>query len=237
MVNYKDYSKDAFLATKEIYARHGFALYQPKTNENFIAYATRTGLIHVWQFNEETQAVTMRCVSLPDPSKLIAEVFDKLIVICAHQKHWRGGIHKLRHYLRHIGEELLDQEGIDPFFYAWIVEYGIKVESAYYAENNYFDCFNDILRESEYTSVVGLASIISEDPVELAKDFITKREGLLISFEDYANKVLSVNKRVQRVRELVDAELPIGATEEQRVNLTYDILRLIDDAVEKVTAE
>ena len=235
MPNYKDYTKNAFLAMRETYAEQGFALYQPKNNENFIAYATRYGLVHVWQFDEETQAVTITCVTLPDPSALHVEVFDKLIVICAHQKHWRGGIHKLRHYLRHIGEELLDQEGIDPFFYAWMVEYGVDTTNRY--ESDYFDCFNDILRQSEYTSVVGLASIISEDPVELAKDFVTKREGLLISFEDYANKVLSVNKRVQRVRELVDAELPIGATEELRANLTYDILRLIDNAVEQVTAE
>ena len=150
-MNYKEYSYNAFLALKDEKKVDGFSLYNP--NENIAIYADRLGVTLVWRFNVETQTITIRQMEFARPTLLTEEDYLWLRNI-AKSKHWRGGVKKIDHYRRHIGEEFLDADGIDPYFYAWMAE---REYAFMRNEKNYVDYYTDILSENEFAEVCKVA--------------------------------------------------------------------------------
>lgn len=149
-MNYKEYSYNAFLALKDAKKVGGFSLYNP--NENIAIYADRLGVTLVWRFNVETQTITIREMVFAQPTLLTEEDYLWLRNI-AKSKHWRGGVKKIDHYRRHIGEVFLNADGIDPYFYAWMAER----EYTCIHNENYVDCYTDILSEKEFVEVCKVA--------------------------------------------------------------------------------
>ena len=227
-MDYVSYSKKAFLDLKETYKEQGFALYQPKDDENIVMYATRDGVVHVWRNDVVNQVVTISCVTLLNPADICCGIFEELEKI-AKRKHWRGGVHKLHHYLRHIGEEQLDQEGIDPFFYAWMVQYDVQLNAfnPQLSERDYFDCFDDILDEQGYFEIAKLANTIGKDEYELASEYVENGALHYQGIEDFVNVKKAQTTRYQKVRALVNEELP-NATDEVRETVTKGILEIFE---------
>lgn len=235
-MDYVSYSKNAFLNLKEEYKEQGFALYQPKDDENIVMYVTRSGLVHIWRNNAETAVVSITCITMKSPSLLTEETFDELIKIAAKRKHWRGGIHKLRHYLRHIGEVLLDEEGIDPYFYAWMVQYNVGCTQV--SDCDYFLCFNDILDENRFRGISILADTIGDKVENLAKEYVVKHgNDADYDYNRFVSDVLKRNTLYQKVRELVDAELPKNAPEKTREGLALNICTMIKSTESAVKRE
>lgn len=235
-MDYVSYSKNAFLKLKDIYKEQGFALYQPKDDENIVMYATREGLVHVWQNNEGF--VSINCITLFEPSAIVRGIFEELEKI-AKRKHWRDGVHKLHHYLRHIGEEQLDQEGLDPYFYAWMVHYDVQLNTLIprVSESNYFDHFDDILRLSEFHGIVAVADTIGANAEQLAYEYTEKRENDGVDYDTFVDSKIKGSRRYQRARDLVDKELPHNASEETRDNLALNICQLISNTEDAVNAQ
>lgn len=235
-MDYVTYSKNAFLGLKDEYKESLFALYQPKDNENLIIYANRRGLAHVWRYDPETGVVTITCHTIKDPSKISANTFNELMKI-AKRKHWHGGVQKLRHYLRHVGEPQLDTEGLDPFFYAWVIQYDIAYDEMYLSSSDYFNCFDDILREGAFIAINGFAMTIGDKPENLVKEFVVKCKNGGISYDEFVDSVLKRNTRYIKVYNLLDEELPMAAGKETRQKLALDICQLISKTEDALTAE
>lgn len=237
MIDYATYSKNAFLDLKDEYKKEYFALYQPKDDENLVIYANRRGLVHVWKKDVETGDVSITCHTISTPSELTEEVFNELKTI-AKRKHWRGGVHKLRHYLRHVGEHQLNDEGLDPFFYAWIVQYNVAYDDnkTWIYNCDYFDCFNDILCPKDFAEVNLLAEIVGGDAEEIAKKYASAK-GDIVAYTEFANNILQRNTRYNKVYHLLDEELPMCATQELRQKLALEICELIGNAEESITTE
>ncbi|MBQ2176722.1 MAG: hypothetical protein II453_17320 [Alphaproteobacteria bacterium] len=163
MTDYKTYSRDAFIALRDKFKADGFAFYNP--NENLVIYANRLGITYVWRNDAEKNVITIREVRFTIPSALTCEDFDWLKKI-AKKKHWRGGVEKLHYYKHHVVGDVLDEQGIDPYFYAWMAEHDYAPEQ----EKGYY---NGILTPTQYDGVCEYARLNCKDVEQLIQSCAT----------------------------------------------------------------